>query len=235
MIRMFPRTVCGEITSAIEALSEGFALFDEQDRLVLCNARFRGAHMPIDDLLKPGLPWSIFVSQASRHGGGRALDQIEAHLASGEQTPIAVETGLPGDKWVRLGMHPTAEGGFVLTETDVTEAHAAAELRGESDDLMREVLDACAANVLMTRIADGEIIYQMPASKTLFGPAKSAKSFYQDASSRSDFLADLLSTGSVDDFETTLLRADGTPFPALVASRWSITRARKSWFRRFRT
>lgn len=208
-----------EMTSAIEALSESFALFDEEDRLVLCNARFRNAYGPIGDLLEPGLPWSIFVSQAGRLGRGRALDQIEAHLASGQQTPIAVEAELPGDRWARLGMHPTAEGGFVLTEADVTQAHAAAELRGEADDLMREVLDACSANVLMTRIADGQIIYQTPASKVLFGPAKSAKSYYQDISSRADFLADLLPTGAIDDFETTLFRADGTSFPALVSSR----------------
>jgi len=208
-----------EMTSAIEALSESFALFDDEDRLVLCNARFRSAYGPIGDLLERGLPWSIFVSQATRLGRGRALEQIEAHLASGQQTPIAVEVELPGDSWARLGMHPTDEGGFVLTEADVTEAHAAAELRGEADDLMREVLDACSANVLMTRIADGQIIYQTPASKVLFGPAKSARSFYQDISSRADFLADLLPTGAVDDFETTLFRADGTPFPALVASR----------------
>lgn len=208
-----------EMTSAIEALSESFALFDEEDRLVLCNARFRNAHGPIGDMLERGLPWSIFVSQSARLGRGRALERIEAHLASGQQTPVAVEVDLPGDRWVRLGMHPTAEGGFVLTETDVTQAHAAAELRGEADDLMREVLDACSANVLMTRINDGRIIYQTPASKGLFGPAKSAKSFYRDASSRADFLADLLPTGAVDDFETTLLRADGAAFPAIVASR----------------
>lgn len=208
-----------EMTSAIEALSESFALFDEQDRLVLCNARFRAAHLQFGDLMERGLPWSIFVSQAGRHGRGLALEQIEAHLASGQQTPIAVETELPGDRWVHLGMHPTAEGGFVLTETDVTQAHAAAELRGEADDLMREVLDACAANVLMTRISDGQIIYQTPASRLLFGSAKSAKSYYQNMSSRADFLADLLPTGAIDDFETTLIRADGSPFPALVASR----------------
>jgi PAS domain-containing protein len=36
------------LIDAIESISEGFALFDQDDRLVLCNSRYR-------DLLFPGL------------------------------------------------------------------------------------------------------------------------------------------------------------------------------------
>lgn len=209
-----------DVARAVETMSEGFALFDSNECLVFCNTQFRSVHRAVVDFLVPGTPWSILFSEMSRRGGrGSGFEQVQRHLAHDTVTPIAFELSRPGDLWVRLNMQPTPEGGFVLTETDVTDIHAAAEIRGEADQLMREVLDACSAYVLMSRISDGELLYQTPASKTLFGTAKTARSYYHDPVNRSDLLADLLPTGTVDDFETMLLRADGTPFPSRVASR----------------
>ena len=49
------------LANAIEAIQEGFALFDANDRLVLCNSRF-GMHMPdIHDHLLPGLLFDNYV------------------------------------------------------------------------------------------------------------------------------------------------------------------------------
>ena len=79
-----------EIRGAIEALSEGFALFDSEDRLVLCNARFREAYHGLDALLEPGLSWSIFLAEAGFRGLARGLDQIDAHLASGLDSRLSV-------------------------------------------------------------------------------------------------------------------------------------------------
>lgn len=208
-----------EIRGAIEALSEGFALFDSEDRLVLCNARFRKAHRGLESLLAPGLPWSIFLGESDFRDAARGLDQVAAHLANGLETPLTVEAERPGDRWVRIEVRPTDEGGFVITEMDITDGRAAEELRAEADELLREVLDASPGNMMMSRIGSGEIIYRNPAYLELFGPKDSAIDLYADPVTRSDFLAELLPTGSLNGFEVGLLRADGSIFPGRVFAR----------------
>ncbi|WP_285670720.1 hybrid sensor histidine kinase/response regulator [Paralimibaculum aggregatum] len=207
------------LRGAIEALSEGFALFGEDDRLVLCNARFRSGYPGLEELLLPSLPWAIFLAEAARRGLGRGLDRIDAHLAGGGETPLAVEATRPAERWVRLGFHPTEDGGYVLTETDITAERSAEELRANADELLRDVLDACPSNIMMCRIGDGTIIYRNPSWEAQFGPRRSAREVYADPTARSDFLAELLPTGALDHFETEMLGADGRPFPARISAR----------------
>ena len=55
-----------DLSNAIEAVQEGFALFDAEDRLVMFNARF-GLGMPdIRRALRPGLSFSDYVDAISR-------------------------------------------------------------------------------------------------------------------------------------------------------------------------
>ena len=208
-----------EIRGAIEALPEGFALFDDEDRLVFCNGRFRGAYHGLEAMLVPGLSWPIFLAEAGFRQAAGGLAQIDAHLASGVESPLTVEAERPGERSVRLEVRPTDEGGFVIIESDITEERAQQAFRAEADDLMRGVLDACHTNIMMTRIGSGEFIYRNPAWNRLFGRCDSAKQLYENPVERSDFLAELLPTGVVEGFEVNLLRADGSVFPAQVSAR----------------
>lgn len=208
-----------ELTDAVEALSEGLAIFDGAETLVMCNARFRALYGSLSHLLTRGLDWRIFHDEAKRHGLARGLEQLDLHLESGSETSVKVEAQRPGGKWLRLGVNPTRGGGFVMTAEDITDAHEAAELRDAADDLLRQVLDACAANIMMSRIGDGEILYRNPASQALFGRRTSAREIYADPNDRPDMLAELLATGRVDGFEVDLKRADGTVFASRVFSR----------------
>jgi len=208
-----------EITGAIEALSEGFALFDADNQLVFCNAGFRDAHSDLSEFLVPGLPWSIFVAEAARRGSDRGFGQVGAYLASDSNAPFSLETGRPGGRRVRLGVNLTAEGGFVLTEADTTDTFVAEEMRAEAGNLLREVLDACAPQIAMSRIGGGEILYRTPAWTAQFGARDTDKGIYPSPAGRSDLLTELLPTGAVEGFETILLRADGTTFPARISAR----------------
>lgn len=209
----------GDISRAIEALSEGFALFDADEQLVLVNSRFTESHPGLKGILAKGLSWSIFMTEVSRRNGSRGLDQVDIHIANGMESPLTLQVARPGDRWVRIGLYPIKDGGFVLTETDVTDVHAAEEMRAEADGLLREILDACASRIALSRIDDGEIIYQTPAWQQLYGAQNKTNALYADAASYSDLLAEVLPTGSVDDFETTMLRKDGTSFPARISGR----------------
>ena len=56
------------LEDAIESLPEGFALWDADDRLILCNARFREFNALSADALVPGIPWLDFIRTGAERG-----------------------------------------------------------------------------------------------------------------------------------------------------------------------
>ena len=100
-----------ELVEAVEALTEGLAVFDRDDVLTLCNQRFKAMHPGMEHLLQSGLRWRIFVDEARQRGLDRGLDQVDIFLdGHGEQT-LSLEASRPGDRWVRLGVSTTPSGG----------------------------------------------------------------------------------------------------------------------------
>jgi PAS domain S-box-containing protein len=113
------------LRDAIESLSEGFALWDTGDRLVLKNGRF-------DDLLRPRLPaiklGTRFVdalTSAVRSGlfpGISDADEkwmagrLRRHLNPGPSFELALSNGT----WLQVTERQTADGGVVSTYADIT-------------------------------------------------------------------------------------------------------------------
>lgn len=115
------------LASAIETIQEGFALFDAQDVLVLCNSRF-GMHMvDIRDHLRPGLTFDAYVERVSRSRylelpqGERpedwAIRRRQRHL----DQHVIFNVRMIWDRWVQVSEHRTADGGTVILQTDVTD------------------------------------------------------------------------------------------------------------------
>ena len=52
----------------IEAIPEGFVLFDAEDRLVSCDERFRELYAKLDDLLKPGTRFETILRASVSRG-----------------------------------------------------------------------------------------------------------------------------------------------------------------------
>jgi PAS domain S-box-containing protein len=94
----------------------------------------------------------------------------------------------------------------------------------EGEEQIRSVVEACPTPVVMTRVADGEIIYGSPALEELFGKGaatetKSARDFFVDPKDRDRYVAALRERGVVDAFEFKLKRADGSEFWGAVSAR----------------
>ena len=114
-----------QLTHAIDSISEGFALFDSEERLLLCNQRFlamyplsaRRIHAGVSfhEILKTAISCGDIVPGEIADGllaitlteRARALDAIEFELADG--------------RWVRATDRLTADGSIVGIRTDITE------------------------------------------------------------------------------------------------------------------
>lgn len=101
---------------------------------------------------------------------------------------------------------------IVSSMTDMTEIL-------DREALIRRIVEAFPAPVLMNRAETGEIIYRSPELVKLFGEGLDARAFYVDRSKRAGFVDALRKSGSVVDYRAEFYDAEGRPFPAAVSGR----------------
>lgn len=115
------------LAEALEAVQEGFALFDPDDTLVMCNRRFRSLLPDVSDWIRPGLKFVDYAHLVSRSealfiGEGRTSEdwvanRLEKH-SRGHSSFIAA---LKGDRWIQVSERRTGNGGKAILQTDITD------------------------------------------------------------------------------------------------------------------
>jgi PAS domain S-box-containing protein len=114
------------LLSAVESIQDAFALFDADDRLVLCNSTFRGT-LPVD-LSGPavGRPFEALLDATLAAGafdlGEESADAFRARRLSYRRDPKgAMEVRTSDHRSWRITDRRTAEGGIVTTIWDLTD------------------------------------------------------------------------------------------------------------------
>ncbi|MDJ0627671.1 MAG: PAS-domain containing protein [Rhodobacter sp.] len=115
------------LANAIEAVQEGFALFDRTDVMVMCNSRF-GMHMiDVQARLDPGLRFADYVGHVSN---SRFLELPEGmtpaawaarRMQRHKDRHVIFNVHLIWDRWLQVSEHRTPDGGTVVLQTDVTD------------------------------------------------------------------------------------------------------------------
>ena len=216
------------LEDAIESLSEGFALYDSDDRLVMCNQRYRDYNRESADLLVPGMKWQDFIRIGAERGQyldavGRLEEWLEERIKMRGKWSGRLELEQADGRFFEVSNQRTRDGGIVVTRTDISHRKAIEQVLRESEDLIRHVLEAAPIPVAMSRAKDGEIIYESPASAVLFhgeaepkGPNRTLTR-YVNQEDRDRYLKLLHEQGFVQGFELQLKGADGTPFWATMS------------------
>lgn len=113
-----------QIRGALESISDGFALYDAEDRLVFCNQSFRNLYANSRDLMVPGKTFAELVRGGVRRGVyPDAVGREEAWTAERlrqHRECETVELRLAGDVWVRSTEQRTSDGGTVCIRTDIS-------------------------------------------------------------------------------------------------------------------
>ncbi|HPE24311.1 PAS-domain containing protein [Albidovulum sp.] len=115
------------LASAIETVQEGFALFDADDRMVMCNSRFSRQLADIRDGLGPGLSFADYVRMVSLSRdlalppGESADGWAQARMRRHQDRHVMFNVQLSGDRWIQVSEHRTQDGGTVILQTDVTD------------------------------------------------------------------------------------------------------------------
>ncbi len=108
------------LMDAVENVSEGFALYDRRDCLILCNNVYHRLYdNKISDILVPGVIVQTIIDTCLARGlytesqTGRVLPKLPGETQSLEQRV--------GHRWVLVNRRRTPEGRMVVVRTDITE------------------------------------------------------------------------------------------------------------------
>ena len=132
------------LAEAIESISEGFACYDGEDRLVICNSCYRNIMYPgVDVDLSAGTSFESIIRRAAERGyvkdaEGRVEEwiaqRLQQHRNPGEPQVQRRDNG----RWIMVSERRTEDGGTVAVYSDIT------ELKQREQDLT-EKSDALAA------------------------------------------------------------------------------------------
>lgn len=111
---------------AIENVNEAFALFNKDDRLIMCNGRFRSLHLPgEEDKIQPGMNFADFLELIARKGRvsleGLSLEAWVERRLRLRALGTAVEQRMAEGTWFRVSDHRTPEGDSIAVFSEITQ------------------------------------------------------------------------------------------------------------------
>jgi len=143
------------IWAALEAIPDGFVLFDRNDRLLACNQRYRVLYPESAEAMVPGARFKDILQFGLERGQyldaiGREdawlQERLDRHL--GESS--IVEQALTDGRWLRVLEQPTPDGGRVGLRVDIThqkEQQAALDVARKAAEAANRAKSAFLANM----------------------------------------------------------------------------------------
>ncbi len=104
------------LRDAIENISEAFVLWDEDNRLVMCNSKYQQMYGLPDAMTRAGVPYAQLIASGRQpiiHS--RMIGNAPRH--EGTST---YEAQLDNGQWLNINERRTKDGGFVSVGTDIT-------------------------------------------------------------------------------------------------------------------
>lgn len=110
------RKVDAQLRDAVESISEAFVLWDESNRLVMCNSKYRNFHAIPVEFARRGMPYRSVMEQAN---APRIMNEIE-YGTPGPRGARSYEAQLQDGRWLLVSERHTRDGGYVSVGTDIT-------------------------------------------------------------------------------------------------------------------
>ncbi|SIQ01154.1 MULTISPECIES: PAS domain-containing sensor histidine kinase [unclassified Bosea (in: a-proteobacteria)] len=139
--RMAERTATADarLRDAVEAISEAFVLWDAENRLILCNAKYQQLHQLPAELLVPGISHSEIMAASVQ-------PQIDREPARSQRGSASYEARLSDGRWLQINGRRTKDGGSVSVGTDITKLKQQEERLTQSEhQLLMHVTDLKAS------------------------------------------------------------------------------------------
>ena len=111
----------------IESLSQGFLMYDPQDRLTVCNSHYWTLYPALAGVVRPGMTYrEVAAAEAqqavdAKTSGSGFHKEHELRLTSHCQDSHVFERQLSADKWILVNEHREPDGGTIVLYTDISD------------------------------------------------------------------------------------------------------------------
>ena len=130
------------LADAIECTSEAFVLWDAEQRLVLCNAKYQQLHKLSPELVKTGTAYE----QIMGHSAQPSIDREPIRSSRAASGSHSYEAKLSDGRWLQINGRRTKDGGSVSVGTDITMLKQQEERLTRSEhELLKSVTDLKAS------------------------------------------------------------------------------------------
>jgi len=135
-----------QLDEALEAMSEGFAYFDAEDRLVRCNSKHRELFPSHADFLVPGARFEYLLRKQVQNirlpwAEGREEEWIAERVKQHRDPGESIEQEFVDGRIIRLSEYKTRSGGIVSIRADITELKVAESALKEREARLRGIMD----------------------------------------------------------------------------------------------
>ena len=161
------------LIDAIDSISEGFALFDPDERLVLFNGKWQTLYPAMLGLPRIGMTFSELVRKIAERGnvldgGEDPADWARERIRRFREAPGAWERRLPDGHWIRVNEYRTAGGGTVAIHANITELKNREQAARDSEQRLSAVVETAAEGIVS--IGESGLIESFnPAARRMFG------------------------------------------------------------------
>jgi len=126
------RTARNQLIDAIAVMDEGFVYFDAEDRLVLCNDKYREFYPKSSDLFYPGIKFEQIIRIGAERGeykipNGDIDAWVAERLDNHQHANENLEQQLTNGRWLKIAERRTPDGGIVGFRVDITALKQAQE------------------------------------------------------------------------------------------------------------
>jgi signal transduction histidine kinase/CheY-like chemotaxis protein len=114
------------LRTAIDAIDEAFVVFDENDRLVFCNEKYRAFYPLSAQLIQPGISFEQIIRHGAERGQypeaqGRIDAWVKERMAVHHSGDTTLEQRLEDGRWLRIVERRTPTGHIVGFRVDITQ------------------------------------------------------------------------------------------------------------------
>ncbi len=114
-----------KLAEMIDCLPDGVVIWGPDDRLVVCNQRYRELNAALADILIPGLDYGDYARSAVQRGlietgDGDVGDLVRDSLERHRRIPDEFEDSLADGRWARILRRGLADGSVLAVWTDIS-------------------------------------------------------------------------------------------------------------------
>jgi two-component system cell cycle sensor histidine kinase PleC len=121
------------LRDAVETISEAFVLWDNQNRLVMCNSKYQQFHGLPDAAIRPGTSYEAVIASAA---DPIIRKRLKVDCSDGEES-CTYEAQLEDGRWLHINERRTRDGGFVSVGTDITALKESQQRLADSEQQQR--------------------------------------------------------------------------------------------------